>query len=117
MRKQFEGHRLHIVLLVLTLVMGMAGVSFAMEHANVTLLDSNGQPIPAGSNAAYSAKETCGFCHVYDNIEKHSYHAQIGANELVGFNAFNPDSANPYIKGVATKGKSWVQSPGHVGKW
>jgi hypothetical protein len=119
MRKQLKGHQLHMALLIcLTLILGLAGASFA-AHPEIKLLDQDGNPILAGASpqAAYSAKQTCGSCHTYENIEKHSYHAQIGANELVGWNSWNPDSSNKYLRGVATKGKSWVQSPGHVGKW
>ena len=113
MTKQY---RLHIALLsCLAVMVGMIGVSFA-AHPPVTLRDASG-PIAVGSDAAYSPKATCGGCHNYDSIEQHSYHALIGSNELKGFNPFNPNSSDKYKSGVATKGKSWVQSPGHVGKW
>jgi len=74
----------------------------------------------AGSRAAFSAKMTCGHCHnggitpdgfdgngnpllSYDDIERHSYHAQLGANQLKNF---NPAGAKPWAQGVA-----------HVGSW
>jgi len=114
MKKQY---RVHIALMTcLAVMLGMAGVSFA-AHPNVTLKDAGGTAIAVGGTDAYSPKQTCGNCHDYDSIEQHSYHAQIGANELKGYNAFNPNETDKYLKGVATKGKSWVQSPGHVGKW
>ncbi|SHI76900.1 hypothetical protein SAMN02745165_00811 [Malonomonas rubra DSM 5091] len=114
MKKQY---RVHIALMAcLAVLLGMAGVAFA--HPNVTLKDASGTAIPVGGDAAYSPKQTCGGCHDYDSIEQHSYHALIGSNELKGFNPYNPDHpTDKYLSGVATKGKSWVQSPGHVGKW
>ena len=113
MTKQY---RLHIALLsCLAVMVGMIGVSFA-AHPNVTLRDASG-PIAVGSGAAYSPKATCGGCHDYASIEQHSYHAQIGANQWMGWNNFNPNSASSFKRGVAAKGKSWVQSPGHLGKW
>jgi len=79
----------------------------------ITLRDAIGTPLPTGSTDAYSAKTTCGACHDYDAIERHSYHAQLGANEFNGF--------NPWVMGnmpsIAAKGKPWVQSGGHIGKW
>lgn len=114
MKKQYK---VQIALMAcLAVLLGMAGVSFA-AHYGIVLKDSAGNVIPVGGTAAYSPKQTCGNCHQYDLIEQHSYHALIGSNELKGFNPFNPNSADKYKKGVATKGKSWVQSPGHVGKW
>ena len=113
MKKQYK---VQIALIAcLAVLLGMAGVSFA--HYGVVLKDSAGNLIPEGGTAAYSPKQTCGECHQYDLIEQHSYHAQIGANELKGWMAYNPNSPDKYKKGAATKGKSWVQSPGHVGKW
>ena len=88
----------------------------AYTHDRVTLRDAAGLAIPAtsASNApAYSAKATCGACHAYDAIEKHSFHAQLGANQQMGWNAWAMGNWNS----IATKGKPWVQSPGHAGKW
>ncbi len=115
----FKGHALQMALLTcLAMIFGLAGSTFA-QHPPVDLLDGNGQPVPAitGAAPAYSAAETCGGCHHYDEIEQHSYHAQIGANQMVGWAAWNPNSPSKFKKGVAAKGKNWVQSPGHVGKW
>lgn len=90
--------------------------AFAAHPINIVLRDASGTPIPSsglGSDAAYSAKTTCGACHDYDAIERHSYHAQLGANQHLGWNAWAMGNWNS----VATKGKPWVQSPGHLGKW
>ena len=89
----------------------------AFTHDGVTLRDETGaaltvDPITA-VGPAYSAKATCGACHDYDAIERHSFHAQLGANQHLGFNAFAYGNWNS----VAPKGKTWVQSPGHAGKW
>lgn len=113
-----KGYTLTMALLTsLIFLVAFAGSVFA--HPSVPLRDYNDNLIPAtgGLKAAYSAKNTCGGCHHYDQIEQHSYHAQLGANQWVGWNPFNPDSPNAYKSGVAAKGKNWVQSPGHLGKW
>ena len=113
-----------------------AGVAFAVvpAHKAILLKDAAGLAItkdPAtGSAKAFSMKNTCftGGCHgqtgtgsvlnyTYDDIEKHSYHAQLGANEIRGFNPFNIDSTDAWRTGAGPQGKNWVQSPGHVGSW
>lgn len=89
----------------------------AYTHDRVTLKDASGGSVvvntTSGVGPAYSAKETCGACHDYKAIERHSYHAQLGANQYMGWNAWAYGNWNS----VATKGKPWVQSPGHAGKW
>ena len=117
MKTQSIGYKL-LALLSCIAILGLAGNAFA-QHPTIDLLDANGQPIPAagGLQPAYSVTETCGGCHHYDEIEPHSYHAQIGANQWMGWNNFNPNSGSSFKRGVAAKGKSWVQSPGHLGKW
>ena len=115
------------------------------DHTNIVLKDWQGQEIarPADGTAApaYSVKQTCFgstngvACHgnssatnnakfSYDDIERHSYHAQLGANEFRGFNPANPDAYNQYTNsgdkwrvGAGPQGKNWVQSPGHFGSW
>ena len=96
----------------------VTGTQALASHADatsvpITLKDANGNVIAPGSTAAYSAKETCGGCHDYNAMERHSYHAQLGANQYLGWNAWAMGNWNS----IATKGKPWVQSPGHVGKW
>jgi hypothetical protein len=125
MRTMFiKRHVLKIAMLTcLTFLTGLAGMAFA--HPAIPLLDEAGAPLDydavaaaAGVAPAYSAKATCGACHDYNQIEKHSYHAQIGANEWRGWNPFNPDATVDKFKaGVGAKGKNWVQSPSHLGKW
>lgn len=114
---------------------GMAMASVP-AHKAIPLKDPSGAPIAKntdGSAKAYSIKTTCfgtAGCHgdaaagtssvlkyTYDDIEKHSYHAQLGANEIRGFNPFNIDSSDPFRTGAGPQGKNWVQSPGHVGSW
>ena len=87
--------------------------AFASHPVGIQLKDATGADIAAGSTTAYSAKETCGDCHDYEGIERHSGHAQLGANQYLGWNAWAMGNWNS----IATKGKPWVQSPGHVGKW
>lgn len=115
----FKGKTLQLALLAcLAFMLGLAGSALA-QHPQIDLLDASGTPIPAtgGLQPAYSSAQTCGGCHHYNQIEQHSYHSQIGANQWMGWNNFNPNSGNSFKKGVAAKGKSWVQSPGHLGKW
>ena len=103
------------------------------NHSAIVLKDAGGAAISKnadGSAAAFSMKSTCftGGCHgdaaaggtavySYDDIERHNYHAQIGANEIRGFNAFNIDSPDKWRTGAGPQAKNWVQSPGHVGSW
>ncbi|WP_246038245.1 cytochrome C [Geomonas terrae] len=113
--------------------MAMASVS---AHKQIPLKDPSGAAITKngdGSAKAFSIKTTCfgtAGCHgdtgagassvlkyTYDDIEKHSYHAQLGANEIRGFNPFNIDSSDAFRAGAGPQGKNWVQSPGHVGSW
>ena len=99
----------------------------AFTHDGVTLRDATGalimsvdanadgiREIPA-SAPAYSPGKTCGAsgCHDYKAIERHSYHAQLGANEQKGWNPYKNGTWNS----EAANGKPWVQSPGHTGKW
>jgi hypothetical protein len=109
-------------------------------HDHITLRGPDGAAIgtPGDCTAttAFSAKETCGACHdgtsqqacgkvllSYDEIERHSYHAQMSANELVGWAAYNAGATGPtaflakFRKSSTPKGKPWVQSVGHFGKW
>ncbi|NDY41420.1 cytochrome C [Dissulfurirhabdus thermomarina] len=103
-----------------------AAMAAVPEHAHIVLRDHLGNPISpsAATDNAFSVKGTCGCCHdgtngllSYDELERHSYHAQLAANEIRGWNAWNPDSPDKFRSGPAAKGKNWVQSPGHVGKW
>lgn len=114
-----------------------AGVALAHNtssglHQNIPLKDPSGNPIAATAttNNAFSIKQTCfgtAGCHgtasapgnakyTYDQIERHSYHAQLGANEFRGYNPANPDG-DAWRSGAGPAGKNWVQSPGHVGSW
>jgi len=111
---------------------GMALASPA-NHSAILLKDAGGTAIVKnadGSAKAFSMKTTCftNGCHgdsqaggkavySYNDIEQHSYHAQIGANEIRGFNPFNIDSPDKWRTGAGPQAKNWVQSPGHVGSW
>ncbi len=113
-------------------------IAMPAKHVKIYLRDADGNLLTKndlfGENAtkpnAFSMKQTCGFCHngsdvdgdgialgatllSVDDIEKHSYHAQLGANQFWGWDAYdNNNTTSP-----AAKNKNWVQSPGHVGKW
>lgn len=105
------------------------------DHSNIVLKNHAGQIITdlTGTTQlenAYSVKQTCfgtAGCHgdasrtdnakySYDDIEKHSYHAQVGANQLYGFNPANPDG-DAWETSASPQGKNWVQSAGHMGSW
>lgn len=114
MKKRYKMARYHKILLTagLTTAALLVGTqAFALHTDNIPLLNAAGTAIGAGE--AYSAKETCGACHDYNAIEAHSFHAQLGANEHKGWNP----NAYGNMNSVASKGKPWVQSTGHVGKW
>ncbi|MBC8318354.1 MAG: cytochrome C [Desulfobulbaceae bacterium] len=109
-----KAYKKGIVVSALTTAALLIGTqAFAAHTDAITLRDANGTPIATGSSTAYSAKMTCGECHDYDAIERHSFHAQLAANEHAGF--------NPWVTGnmpsIAAKGKPWVQATGHLGKW
>ena len=87
--------------------------AFAAHSEAITLKAADGTTIPTGSSIAYSAKATCGGCHDYDAIERHSFHAQLGTNGHAGWNPWT----NGNLPSVAAKGKPWVQGTGHSGKW
>ncbi len=105
---------------LLAFIFGAGSSALALVHPDVTLRGPGGEYIDldaVGPQPAYSSTNTCGGCHTYANIEQHSYHAQLAANQQMGWDMWNPDSTNTYKNGPAPKGKNWVQSPGHVGKW
>lgn len=132
------------------LLVGLAGgtaLAYNSAHDNIVLKDPSGAKITSlnSGNNAYSVKTTCFTtgCHgsgttgtlqfTYDQIERHSYHAQNGTSEFKGYNPYNPDATVPgydkdgnltgqqvadaFRRGPNAKAKSWVQSPGHVGNW
>ena len=113
MKKRYKNGLLVSALTTAVLLVGSQ--AFADHPGEIPLLDAAGDPIglTGTEDVAYSAKKTCGACHDYDGIERHSFHAQLGANQHLGWNAHNYGNWNS----GATKGKPWVQSPGHVGKW
>ena len=108
-----------MMLLAACLIFGLVGTSLAV-HPPIPLLDAAGDPVPDNGTVeepavapVFSYKTTCGACHGqpaypdllgYDEIEKHSFHAQLGANQMVEWDS--------------TTLKPWaLQSPGHYGKW
>jgi len=123
----------------------MVGTSLAVTtqpfvHDQIILRGPDNATIPdpgdCTATTAFSAKMTCGACHdgtsqqacgkvllSYDEIERHSYHAQMSANELVGWATYNSGATGPtpflakFRKGSTPMGKPWVQSVGHFGKW
>ena len=95
------------------------------DGAAITVLDGTTESALLDSTTAnaFSMKATCGECHngtngllSYDEIERHSYHAQLAANDQYGWNPWNPDG-NKWESGPSPKGKNWVQGQGHTGAW
>lgn len=81
---------------------------------NISLKDANGNVIPIGGTAAFSMRQTCNTgCHVYEDIERHQFHSQLGANEFWGWDAHKYGNAND----LNSVNIPWSQSPGHIGKW
>ncbi|MBI4792887.1 MAG: hypothetical protein HY789_09240 [Deltaproteobacteria bacterium] len=126
MKKRYQSGLLVASLTTTALLLTSAQVQ-AYSHDGVALRDATGalimsvdtnadgvREIPA-SAPAYSAGKTCGAsgCHDYKAIERHSYHAQLGANQHMGWNPYRNGTWNS----EAANGKPWVQSPGHTGKW
>lgn len=120
------------ILAASALAVGVTGAAFAAKHEKIMLKDPANNQLTTGSTTAFSIKTTCfgtAGCHgdttitgstvkyTYDQIERHSYHASLGANEFRGFQPENPDSADAWRGGASPKNKNWVQSPGHLGAW
>ncbi|QWV96414.1 cytochrome C [Geomonas nitrogeniifigens] len=124
---------------LMSLAAGSA-LGYNASHENIVLKNPAGDLVQldaSGKGPAYSVKTTCFGtvgCHgdatavgnatySYDEIERHSYHAMNGTNELRGFNNWNPDGITPdgnadaFRRGVSPQGKNWVQGPGHLGNW
>lgn len=90
--------------------------AYALHTDPIPLLDAAGGPVTVGGAAdkvAYSAKQTCGACHDYNKIERHSFHAQLAGNEHKGWDPLKYGNMNS----TAPANKPWVQGPGHVGAW
>ncbi len=126
MKKRFQKMSPLLAVLAVGLTCGSV---LAAGHDSIVLRDRAGKAISTqNTKNAFSMQGTCGECHngtnssgkllkSYSEIERHNYHAQLGMNEFRGFNPYNADSDDAFRTGAASPGKSWVQSPGHVGSW
>ncbi len=72
-------------------------------HPPITLLDVNGDNV-LETGLPVSTMNTCGVCHDTEFIENHSYHANMGLNELTS-------------AGNTPSERDWDTSPGFFGKW
>ena len=72
-------------------------------HPAITFVDANGVNV-LESGEPVSTMKTCGECHDTEFIESHSYHANMGLNELTG-------------AGNTPSERAWDTSPGFFGKW
>lgn len=114
MRKSYKSCIVGSVVTTAALLIGSS--AFALHPVPIPLLDAVGSPVTVSggnSKAAYSAKKTCGVCHDYNKIERHSFHAQLAGNEHKGWDPFLYGNMNS----TAPANKPWVQGPGHVGAW
>ncbi len=72
-------------------------------HPSITFLDADGVNV-LESGQPVSTMNTCGECHDTEFIENHSYHANMGLNELTA-------------AGNTPSERAWDTSPGFFGKW
>ena len=72
-------------------------------HPPITFVDADGVNVLESGNPV-STMNTCGECHDTEFIENHSYHANMGLNELTG-------------AGNTPSERAWDTSPGFFGKW
>jgi len=114
MKKSYKSCIVGSVVTTAALLIGSS--AFALHTQPIPLLDAAGLPVTvsgASDKVAYSAKKTCGACHDYNKIERHSLHAQLAANEHKGWDPWKYGNMNS----TAAQNKPWVQAPGHVGAW
>lgn len=82
------------------------GVAFAQGsnfHPTFPLLDEKGQNVLDSGNVV-STMKTCGACHDADFIAQHSFHTDVGLNDLTA-------------SGETGSGRDWDTSPGLFGRW
>ncbi len=72
-------------------------------HPPITFLDASGVNV-LESGEPISTMNTCGECHDTEFIQQHSYHANMGLNELTA-------------AGNTPSERAWDTSPGFFGKW
>jgi hypothetical protein len=77
-------------------------------HANVPLLDVDGNPLTASSTKPFSSRQTCGACHDVDAIAD-GYHFQQGRIDADGDVQVRDNFFND--------GRAYVRSDGMFGKW
>ncbi len=104
------GFKRRLGLAIIALVLGMMalGVSASAQsgdglHPPIPLLDEDGVNV-LESGKPISTMKTCGGCHDTDFIEKHSFHSQVGRDNL-------------YQPGEAPSGRPWDISEGLFGLW
>ncbi len=98
----------YLGLMALALILGLAtlGVASAQPspiHPSFPLLDEDGVNV-LDSGKPISVMQTCGGCHDSEFIEKHSFHSQVGLNEM-------------FPAGQAPSGRPWDTSKGLFGLW
>ena len=92
-----------VVLMLSLLAMGTASAQSDPLHPHIPLLDEDGNNV-LESGKPISTMQTCGGCHDTNFIEEHSFHSQVGRNNL-------------YQPGEAPSGRPWDISEGLFGRW
>ncbi len=103
------------LIMILTGIILFGSTAFAMQtkkpseqltsplHPTFPLLDESGENVLETGNPV-STLNTCGACHDAEFIVSHSYHADVGLEDI----------RNP---GQTASERPWDTSPGLFGKW
>ncbi len=92
-----------LVLILALVTLGTASAQPSPIHPTFPLLDENGVNV-LDSGKPVSVMKTCGGCHDTELIESHSFHSQVGLNQM-------------YPAGQAPSGRPWDTSRGLFGLW
>jgi len=96
-------------LVLVILMAGFTAAQYAVQaqispiHPAFPILDENGENV-LESGGAVSTMNTCGACHNTEFIERHSFHASVGFNDISA-------------PGTTSSERAWDISPGFFGKW
>jgi len=92
-----------LVLILALVTIGTASAQPSPIHPTFPLLDENGDNV-LDTGMPVSLMKTCGGCHDTDLIERHSFHSQVGLEQV-------------YQAGQAPSGRPWDTSKGLFGLW
>jgi len=92
-----------LALILALFTLGVASAQPSPIHPTFPLLDADGVNV-LESGKPVSVMKTCGGCHDSQFIAKHSFHSQVGLNEM-------------FPAGQAPTGRPWDISKGAFGLW